>query len=156
MLYHPLVALAIIFLIAYNSELLGIAMVWNKGLQLLKSLRMSGLRRDISHLVLNKQMLVLMIGMLSFWWIGGKYLLVVPISYKHIFLTLLGQSICQWIIRVWHCTWFTVWCSGLSKPCCGEAWRVTYGACHFECFWSYLDISGSQPRYSLWKANGTL
>ncbi|CBI29457.3 unnamed protein product, partial [Vitis vinifera] len=35
------------------------------GLQLLKSLRMSGLRRDISHLVLNKQMLVLMIRMLS-------------------------------------------------------------------------------------------
>ena len=35
---------------------------------------------------------------------GASILIIIPVSFKHIFLTLPGQSICQWLIRVLHCT----------------------------------------------------
>ena len=51
---------------------------------MLKSLRMSGLRRDISHLVLNRKMLVLMMWLPSLMNQGQVFLLLCNVI-KHVF-----------------------------------------------------------------------
>lgn len=62
-------------------------------------------------------------------------------------------------IKIFHLSLYEVWIlhTGISKPRCGEAgWEAPKVTNDNECLWAHLHLTGSQPQFPLWKANGLL
>lgn len=110
--------------------------VLNSESQFPRSLRMSGSRKDISHLFLNRRKLTWTMWMLFL--TKEQYVFFIFSQlFEYIYICLLNSR-------------FT----GLSKSRCGETRRAAKHTIDHECIWAYLNFSGSQPQFTFRKTYG--